>query len=141
MPSPRALVAALGFCGYLALALSLGNFYPISTFEMYSSQRTTSASRIIVIDQRGAAREVRDFEAWSCDGALPIHPSACPNDWPYAYTTYLDREASEWLTRHPGEGGEPVEVVRRVFRLSSTPGPTPSHDCLLARCRATVRRR
>jgi hypothetical protein len=140
MPHPRVLVAGVAFAAYLALALVVGNLYPVSTFEMYSSKRATSASRVVARDGAGAMREIDEYESWSCDGPTSIEPAACAASFPYAYTTYLDRAAVDWIDAHRGQGGEPVDVVRRIYRLGAAVGPPAFEDCVLQQCRAVVRR-
>jgi hypothetical protein len=116
----------------------VGNLYPVSSFDMYAGDRLASNSRIVARDAAGAVREVRNYEAFDCDGdRVPIGPDACPADWPYDYISYLDHEAADWIATHrlPLTGGESVDIVRRIWRLSPEPGPPPSKDCLLLRCR------
>ena len=138
MPRPRVIVAALVFVTYTALAFSLHNFYPVSTFEMYAAQRTDSASRVVARDAGGQVHELDRFDAWRCDGPISVEPAACPGQFPYSYTTYLDRAAVDFVGQHAGAGGEPVDVIRRVFRLSDQP-QIAVEDCLLQHCRAVRR--
>jgi hypothetical protein len=138
MMHPRVQVAAVGLLGYLGLALSVGNLYPVSTFEMYAAAPARSASRVIARDAAGAAHEVDEYREWSCDAPVPLDRAPCASEWPYAYTGYLDRAAADWIASHPGSGGEPMEVVRRIFRLGAA-GPPEVRDCVLSRCRAVRR--
>lgn len=142
LPPPRTLVVAFAFFGYLALALSVRNLYPLSTFEMYAGAPPTAApSRVIARDAAGGAHEVDEYRAWSCEGPTPLGPAGCASEWPYAFSIYLDRAAADWVEAHRGAGGpvargEPVEIVRRVYRLTDGVGPPSVRDCVLNRCRA-----
>jgi hypothetical protein len=136
---PRLMVALSVLAGYLALAFSVHNLYPISTFEMYAGRPVRSASRVIARDAAGALHEIDEYRDWQCPGPLPLGPEACPAQWPYSYTGYLDRAAAELVAQQGGSGGDSVDVVRRVWRLSDEPGPPPASDCLLERCRAVRR--
>jgi hypothetical protein len=139
MPQPRVLVAALALCGYLGIAHSVRNLYPFSTFEMYAGQRADSASRVIARDAAGGLHELDAYEAFRCDGPIPLGHETCAAAWPYAYSIYLDRQAAAFIDTHPGDGTEPVDVIRRIWRLSDRPGPPPFEDCLLQHCRAARR--
>jgi hypothetical protein len=133
-----ALVSALVLAGYLAVGRAVGNLYPFSTFEMYAAERPSSASRVFARDAAGAVHEVFDFARWRCDATAesPIDPMTCRAEWPFEYVPAQDREAAAWIAEHPGpDGGEAVELVRRVWRLPDRAGAPPSVDCLLARCR------
>jgi hypothetical protein len=137
-PAPRALVAAFAFVGYLALALVVRNLYPLSTFEMYAEAPPSRApSRIIARDAAGAVHEIDEYVGWRCEGEAPSVGESCLGEWPFSTTEYLDRTAAAWVSAHGGAGGgEPVDVVRRIYRLSDVVGPPVTRDCLLRRCRA-----
>ena len=117
------------------------NLYPFSIFNMYSTERVDSASRIVARDPDGVAREVDEYEAWHCPAPPDIDPTACPASWPFYYVPYLDREAATHIERHAGVDprARPVTVVRRIFRLSDASGPPPIEDCVLQNCRAVPR--
>ncbi|HXT99595.1 MAG TPA: hypothetical protein VN903_01295 [Polyangia bacterium] len=137
LPPPRALVGAFAFAGYLGAAFGVENLYPISTFEMYAGAPPSHApTRVIARDAARTAHEVDEFVGWRCEGPVPLDGTSCVNEWPYASTAYLDRAAADWVADHPGDGAEPVEIVRRVYRLTDEGGPPQVHDCLLRRCRA-----
>jgi hypothetical protein len=142
-PPSRTVVAAFAFAGYLALAFVARNVYPLSTFEMYAGAPPSRApTRVIARDAAGGAHEVDEYVGWHCDAEIAGARQACLSEWPYAYTAYLDRAAADWVAAHPGAGaaGEPVEIVRRIYRLSDRGGAPQVRDCVLSRCRAERRR-
>src|SRR5579863_873472 len=101
LPPPRTLVVAFAFFGYLALALSVRNLYPLSTFEMYAgAPATTAPSRVIARDAAGVAHEIDEYVAWTCEGPTPLGPAGCASEWPYAFSIYLDRAAADWIDAH-----------------------------------------
>jgi|KBSMisStandDraft_5_1062788.scaffolds.fasta_scaffold183918_3 hypothetical protein len=140
LPPPRTLVGVTAFVGYLGLAAAVHNLYPISTFEMYAGAPPSRApTRVIARDASGEAHEVDEFVGWRCEGPVPLDRASCVGEWPYATTDYLDRAAADWVAGHPGPaagGGEPVEIVRRIYRLADGGGPPAVRDCLLRRCQA-----
>jgi hypothetical protein len=138
MRDGRLAVAALAFAGYVAIAWSVDNAYPFSHFDMYSGTMADSGSRIVVRDASGAVHEVTRFTAFACDRPIPTDRAACPGD--HYMIPYKDRELLGWVLAHEGDpqGGEPVDLVRRVGRLAGG-GPPPHEDCLIASCRARPR--
>lgn len=140
LPPPRTLVAAVAFTGYFAVAFAVRDLYPFSTFAMYAGAPPSRApSRVIARDAAGGVHEVDELVAWRCDGEAPPDRTSCLDEGSYATTTYLDRAASDWIAAHPGSGGAPVDVVRRIYRLADGGGPPIARDCVLRRCRAELR--
>jgi hypothetical protein len=137
---PTAVVAALAFTGYLGVAWGVENLYPFSTFPMYSGAHTATASRVVARDGSGRLHEVEDYDAWTCDLPLRFEVSRCGDVY---HIPYVDLARREYIDGHraPGQGdprGEPVDVVRHVWRFSG-PGEPLVEDCLLHRCRAVPR--
>jgi len=128
--------------GYFAISRGFQNFYPFSIVDMYAERHEGSPSRIMALDARGRAHEVTEYVGWQCEGPLSDGSADCPTGPEHILTIgYVDRSAIEHVEAHPGRGpaGEPVQLVRRVWRLSSRSGP-PSHaDCLMVQCRAVRR--
>ncbi len=131
----------LVFVGYLALARAAGNVFPFSSFNMYSTERLHSASRIIARDADGHVHELDRYVAWDCEALPDIRPAACPAQWPFYHVPYLDRGALALLSERAAAlpDAPPVTVVRRVFRLTQHPGEPTLSDCTLATCRAVPR--
>ena len=133
--------SVLAFLGYLALARAAGNVFPFSSFNMYSTERLHSASRIIARDADGQVHELDRYLAWDCPIPPDIHPRACPAQWPFYHVPYLDRGVLALLRERAASlpDAPPVTVVRRVFRLREQPGEPTLSDCTLATCRALPR--
>jgi len=128
----------LALLAYLALGRAAGNLYPFSSFNMYSTERVQSASRIVARDDQGRVHELDEYTAWDCPKPPDIRPDACPAQWPFYYIPYLDREAAALLAARqaPLPDAAPVTVIRRVFRLHERPGDPALEDCSLQTCRA-----
>lgn len=140
-PSPPRATAVLALLGYLALARAAGNLFPLSSFNMYSTERLDSPSRIVARDAQGRVHELDHYVAWDCPTPPDIRPAACPAQWPFYHVPYLDREAADLLHDRAAAapGAPPVVVVRRVFRLADRTGDPTVHDCPLVTCRAVPR--
>lgn len=136
----RATVTALVFVGYVGISQGVGNFYPFSVFDMFA-HTTRASSRIAARSAGRRAVEVERFVGWSCDAPLAEDPGRCGPLGSFETTDYADREAFDWIRGHAGDGarGEPVDVLRRIFRVGDRPGPISVEDCVLARCRAVPR--
>jgi hypothetical protein len=134
-------IAVLAFLGYVATSRAVLHLYPFSIFNMYSSERVSTASRIVARDATGAVHEVDELTDWDCDAPPDLEPSACPRSWPFYYIPYLDREAAAHVAAHAAKNPDaaPVAVIRRIFRLSEEPGDPVIEDCVLSRCRAVLR--
>jgi hypothetical protein len=130
-------VVAIAMLGYLAIARVLGDVYPFSTFSMYGGATLESASRIVVVAADGAA-EIESFATLACDREIDVAPLACAHEWPYAHFPAVDEEAAAAIAARasPRGAGEPVAVVRRIWRFDADGLPVAS-DCELARCEAT----
>lgn len=139
--TPKVVLMALSCAGYFGSSLAVKDLYPFSRFEMYSFGGTSAGGRIVARDGAGVAHDVDAFTSWRCDAPIDIEVSACPSRQPYSTVTYRDREAADYVASHAGEGprSQPVEVVRRIYSLRDVSGPPLVEDCVLARCRATLR--
>ena len=127
---PRAVAFGL-LATYALTARGVGNLYPFSTFEMYGSTTTASASRIVV-REGGEDHEVREYAGFDCDRPVSPDPRACLEQWPFAHLPAVDAATARAINRSSGRGVE-VEVVRRIWRFE--PEETVV-DCVLAVCRA-----
>lgn len=138
---PAAWLSAIVFVTYVGVSFGVSDLYPFSTFSMYSENRVTSPSRIAVRDAGGAVRAFGAFARVSCDGPVDVRASRCPALAPFATTGYLDAEDVARLHLEAGAdpAAEPVEIIRRVWRVSEAPGAPAIDDCVLARCRAVRR--
>lgn len=129
--------------GYFMISRGVQNFYPFSIVDMYAERHAGFPSRIMALDARGRAREVTRYVGWRCDAPVTEERPPCPAVTGHILTIgYVDRAAIEHIERHParaGVEGEPVRVVRRVWRLGSMDGPPPHTDCVMTTCRAVPR--
>jgi hypothetical protein len=141
-PTDTARVTALlALLGYLALARAAGNLYPFSSFNMYSTERLASASRVVARDEHGAVHELDEYSGWDCPAPPDLAPHSCPAQWPFYYIPYLDREAADLLRDRAASlpDAPMVTLIRRVWRLGDRPGAPPIEDCVLRTCRAVPR--
>ena len=127
------MVPTLALVGYLAAARGVENLYPLSTFPMYSGSGGPAASRVMARTAGGDFVEVTDLDAWDCPSLPRLEDVQCAGS---DNIPYLDREREEHIRAHPGTGGAPVEVVRRVFSFD---GAQRSAFCPIARCTAKRR--
>lgn len=140
-PDLARAAAVLALLAYLALARAAGNLFPLSSFNMYSTERLHSPGRIVARDAQGRVHELDHYLAWDCPAPPDIRPAACPAQQPFYHVPYLDREAAALLHERAASlpDAPPVTVVRRVFRLADAPGAPIASDCTLATCRAVPR--
>jgi hypothetical protein len=128
--SPRARLALLVLSGYVAVAFCVGNLYPFSVFDMYS-RPAESGSRLAA--RRGArVEEVTRYRSWSCESEIDLDAQRCGRG--VRTSDPVDHELYGWIRDHAGSGGEPVELVRRIWFFSRQ--GVRVEDCLLSRCRA-----
>lgn len=134
-PAAPRLVAFGVFVVYLLAARGVGNFYPLSTFEMYGSSTLSSASRIVVRDESGAVDEVDAYTGFACDHPVDPDPRTCLEAWPFDHVPAMDAAFARTIDRSRASSSAPrVEIVRRVWRFEDE--HTLTQDCVLARCRA-----
>jgi hypothetical protein len=131
----RRALALLACAGYFVASRAAANFYPLSVYDMYASPAEDSSSRIVARDANGDFREVTDYGEWSCPTEVAAEPARC-TQFPFYYVPYVDRKAIEWVNRRSSAaGGQPVDVVYRIWRLSADAAPK-AETCVLARCSA-----
>jgi len=113
--------------------MALGEAYPLSQMMMFSVPEA-HASRVIVREADGSFAEISAFEAWSCPIDLDLSGRCSPG------FSAQDELAMEIIRQRRGDGGGPVTLVRRVFRIE--PGGQRRmavEECDLAVCRAQRR--
>jgi len=119
-----------------------GEFYPFSPLGMFHAADSV-ASRLIVVDSAGVARDIVNYVAWTCEGPLGFEspPGTCPS-YPYAA---FDEIVRDHIQSHPAEdtdtGAERLELKRRVFEVPDPTGPVKITDCPILRCTARRRER
>jgi hypothetical protein len=121
-------VAALLFVAYLLAARGAGNFYPLSTFPMYSGAGGSMSRIMARLD--GKFLEVTALSSWKCDYLPQLDTTSCAGAGSIGY---VDRERQAHIEAHSGEGGVPVELVRRVFSFDGVQRP---EYCVITTCRA-----
>jgi hypothetical protein len=129
----RLFLSALVLIGYLAAARGVGSLYPLSTFPMYAAPAGEAVTRIMAHTAGGEWVEVGDLEGWQCDTLPHLETTRCGGAGGIAY---VDREREDFIRRHLGSGGEPIELVRRVFSFDGVVRPP---YCVISRCRARRR--
>jgi len=140
---PRAVAWAV-FATYLVAARLVGNFFPLSVFDMYQAHAPDVATRVMVLDARGEAGEVDDYEGFACDGpplSMAVIEQRCGEH--YRPIDYVVRDQAlhiEATSRVDAErDAEPVALVARARVLDPGPEQPAVSDCVVARC--TARRR
>ncbi len=105
---------------------------------MYGKATLTSASRIVVNDEAGVAREVGAFASFDCEAPVDPDPRACLDRWPYGHLPGVDAAVASAINRSRRSGeGQPVDVVRRIWRYRE--GDEHVETCVLAHCQAVLR--
>lgn len=138
------LVAWSCLATYVVAARVVGNWFPLSTFDMYQAHAPEVVARVVVVDGEGVKRELRHFEAYACEPA-PLELAAalterCSEE--HRPLPYVVRDQQRWLEAHrdPAGGPEAVAIVSRAYGLVERPGMPAFTDCVLARCTARRRR-
>lgn len=128
---------------YVVAARIVGNWFPLSTFDMYQAHAPERVARIVVVDAEDGKRELDHFEGFMCE---PTHPSLaqalaarCSEE--HRPLPYVVRDQQLWLDAHldPAGGPEAITIVSRAYAPSERPGPPAHADCELARCLARRR--
>jgi hypothetical protein len=127
---PRLVISTIVLVSYLAAARGVENLYPVSTFPMFSGQAGEAMSRIMARTSDGRFVEVLDLVAWKCDGPAAASCTDVPS------IPYIDRERENHILSHSGTGGEPIELVRRIFSFDGVQRP---EYCVITRCQAARR--
>lgn len=125
-----ALLAAVMLLGYWGSAMALGESYPLSQLMMFSVPER-AASRVIVRDAGGLYAEVADFEVWDCAPDLDLSGRCSPG---FSPQDELAMEIVRQRRGDPGEGGRPITLVRRVFRVDAEDRSLTTEQCDLAMC-------
>ena len=136
---PTVWITVLVMGGYFLIARVVGNLYPFSTFSMYSAAKSESASHIVARDRAGTLHAVLEYEGWSCPEPLDIDPPRCRAAARFSSIGYIDRRILEHVRGHRSTGGEPVELVRHIWRFQDGSGDVRTEDCVLAQCQAVRR--
>ncbi len=140
MPQRRValpFVVAWGvFATYLLGARIVGNFFPLSVFDMYRGHAPQWAARVVAVDASGRTAELDAFEAFACDPDPPplrdVERICGPAHRPLGYVV---RDQELWLLRHGGSGDEEIAIVSRARALDND----ATDECVIARCSATRR--
>lgn len=135
----RALVAASCVVLYAVAAYRLGEIYPVSRFDMFSSGRTSSQRVAVRVDGDTLA-EVASWSGWACgdDVKLPFEtaPPCTTEGHPETETKVL----SSIRAASPADGaGVPLAVIRRTYRVVDPEAGVSGiqiRECLLLRCTA-----
>lgn len=141
MVSPRLALAVVVCAAYFAVARVAGNLYPFSTFSMYSRRALGHPSRLLARDARGAVHEIAAFDRFRCPPLPPLEQTRCDGRSDVETIEYLDRDADAYVRAHRADapGGEPVDLVRRVWIFPEGDGAPRTEDCLVARCSVELR--
>jgi hypothetical protein len=129
----RVVLGALVLGTSAMAARGVESFYPFSVFPMYSGEAGTASSRIMARSAEGGFVEVTAFERWQCDALPVLEKTTCAG---VGGIPYVDREREQHIRTHAGTGGQPIELVRRVFSFDDVPRPT---HCTIVRCTAVAR--
>lgn len=130
---------------YVVAARVVGNWFPLSTFDMYQAHAPEVVARVVVLDAAGSKRQLGHYEGYACEPAplrlAEVVAERCRED--HRPLPYVVRDQQLWLDAHldPGDGGgtEAIAIVSRAYVLAERPGAPAFTDCVLARC--TARRR
>jgi hypothetical protein len=137
------LVAWSCLATYLVAARIVGNWFPLSTFDMYQAHAPEAVARVVVIDGEGSKRELGYFHAYACEPAQLELTAAvaerCSEE--HRPLPYVIRDQQLWLDDHrdPAGGPEAIAIISRAYVLAERPEAPVYTDCVLARC--TARRR
>jgi hypothetical protein len=129
----RLVLGALVLVGYAMAARGVENLYPFSVFPMYAAARAKVISRVMARVADGSFIEVTALDRWQCDALPVLEATTCADA---SSIQYIDREREQYIREHAGTGGQPVELVRRVFSFDGVSRPT---HCTVSRCTAVVR--
>jgi hypothetical protein len=132
-----AALAVLILVVYPILAARLGDFYPLCRFHMFADW-SHSQSRVVVRTASGELHEVHRYDAWACEGPIDFKPRSTLECADYVSWAPADIRASRHILNRRGEPGQgdPVTVIRQVFRFSEDGGPPEILECPLVRCTA-----
>ncbi|MFT3769674.1 MAG: hypothetical protein QM820_29915 [Minicystis sp.] len=139
---PTVWITVLVMGGYFLIARLVDNLYPFSTFPMYAGAKGASASHIVARDGAGKLHNVFEYEGWSCPEPLDVDPPKCRAGGHFGSIEYIDRAIVQHLQkpRLPGgPEGEPIDLVRHIWRFREGSGDVRTEDCVIEHCRAVRR--
>jgi hypothetical protein len=133
----EAVIAASFIVAYVGVAHGLGEQYPFSPLHMFSSGKEVMGQ--IVARGPDGLHPVGDYAQFHCDGPMDFTASIACGDM--GHQSEEDRLSSDYVNAHlgPVRGGDPVGVVRRIFRIEQPGGPLVTTECELAHCTAVLR--
>jgi hypothetical protein len=109
--------------------------YPFDTYSMYAGVPVRSASAILVRDAEGTVERVSAFRSFQCEATAGAWREHCAVAG--AGLDYLDDDAEAYVRAHSGQGGEPVEIIRRTWTIPEASEPVRAEDCVIVACEAT----
>jgi hypothetical protein len=128
---------------YVVAARVVGNWFPLSTFDMYQAHAPEVVARIVVVDEEGRGRELGQFEGYACEPEPPRLAEAVAEQCGEEHRPlpYVVRDQQIWLDAHldPAGGPEAIAIVSRAYVLAERPGAPAFTDCVVARCTARPR--
>lgn len=127
---------------YVVAARVVGNFFPLSVFDMYQAHAPEVVARVIVLDGAGGKQELGRFEAFACEpGPVRLAELEGRCGAEHRPPPYVIRDQQRWLDEQldPAGGPEAITIVSRAHVLVERPGAPAFRDCVVARC--TARRR
>jgi hypothetical protein len=134
---------------YLAVAWSVGDFYPFSTVPMYQGHSTLPAQRLLVVNDAGEIVALEDLANLVCDETPSEALRRCPEGrvvLPDGQThhafhiPYLDDEVERKIRESEGASGHnTVRVLRRTWFEGNAPQSVEIQDCLVMSCRGRLR--
>jgi hypothetical protein len=141
--SPAFIVSWLSFAGYLLLAATRVDVFPVTQLRVYDLNTTTAGTadpaggRILARDAHGGLREPEAWTGWRCD-RLPDEDSLCLQE--FECDRHRDEMNRKILQESAGAstGGQPVDAVRHVWHFVAS-GLPRTEDRLLAHCQAVPR--
>lgn len=125
-------VVVLAFGGWQAMALLLGDQYPVSRFEFFRGKMDT-AQRVFARAADGTVHDPMSFSGWACDEAVATHRARMMG---------ADKAALVYMAEHPGPAseGQPLQIFRRTWRFTDGVEEPEVTDVDLVRCTASPTR-
>lgn len=143
-PSIPHYFMVFSFVFYFLVARGFENFFPFTVLDMYATKSSsTSVSHVMALDAQDQAQEVRRFGEWRCDTVIAPNQGLCQEHGTFDRISYKDRDNLDYVFHKnyssTPSAGEPVKLIRRIWRLDDRAGPPPFEDCVLTSCRAVRR--
>jgi hypothetical protein len=131
-----AAIAVAAALFWVCVGQRFGEQLPFSPLSMFAESASRDRGRIVV-RARDGMHELRTFTAFACEGELDFATAggACARTGVHPEEDAL---AADWVRarRLAGEGGERIEIVRRIWRAEQRGSPIRESDCVLVACRA-----